>query len=414
MNFYSLLSFILTAAIGVAYLNHRYIRLQSTIAIMLASLMLSLGLIIIGQFGYTNLTNQVANILNKMDFYHLLMDGILSFLLFAGALNVNINDLKNYKWEILTLATLGTLASTLLIGSLTYYLLNLLHIPINFIYCLLFGALISPTDPIAVLGMCKEVKAPRQLEVSIAGESLFNDGVGIVLFLTIYQIAFSHTTVTWEGISLLFLEETVGGVLYGIGLGLTGYWLIKSVDDHKLEILITLALVTGGYALAQSIGVSGPLAMVVAGILIGNHGRRFSMSLKTQHNLDNFWELIDEILNALLFFLIGFELLIIKVTSQELIASMLAIPLILIIRFITVGAPLSLFKLKRQYTPHYIKILSWGGLRGGLAVALALALPASSYRNLILAMTYSVVIFSIAIQGTTIKPLIRLSKQKRL
>jgi len=413
IDIYTLLSFILTSAVGVAYINHRYIHLQPTIAIMLSSLLLSLGLIIAGQFGYyTHLQQQVAALLAKMDFYHLLMNGMLSFLLFAGALNVNLNDLKERRWEIFTLATFSTLASTLLIGFLAYYLLNALHIPINFIYCLLFGALISPTDPIAVLAMCKEVKAPRKLEVSIAGESLFNDGVGIVLFLTLYQIAFTQTTTTWEGISMLFLQEACGGILYGFGLGLVGYWLIKSIDDHKLEILITLSLATGGYALAQSIGVSGPLAMVIAGILIGNQGKQFSMSAKTQANLDNFWELVDEILNALLFFLIGFELLVIKITSQELVAASLAIPLVLLVRFLTVAAPLSLFKLKQPYAPHSIKILTWGGLRGGLAVALALALPPSAYRNLILAMTYGVVIFSIAIQGTTIKPLIRLSKRE--
>ncbi|MDF2867141.1 MAG: nhaP [Gammaproteobacteria bacterium] len=412
IDIYTLMSLVLTSAVVVAYINHRYIHLQPTIAIMLSSLLLSLGLIIAGQFGYTHLQQQVAQILARIDFYHLLMNGMLSFLLFAGALNVNINDLKERQWEVFTLATFSTIASTLLVGIFTYYLLNALHIPISFIYCLLFGALISPTDPIAVLAMCKEVKAPRKLGVSIAGESLFNDGVGIVLFLTIYQIAFTDSTTTWESISVLFLQEACGGILYGLGLGLVGYWLIKSIDDHKLEILITLSIATGGYALAQSIKVSGPLAMVVAGILIGNHGRRFSMSVKTQENLDNFWELVDEVLNVLLFFLIGFELLVIKITSQELIASALAILLVLLVRFLTVAAPLSLFKLKEQYAPHSIKILTWGGLRGGLAVALALALPPSPYRNLILAMTYAVVIFSIAIQGTTIKPLIRLSKQQ--
>lgn len=412
IDIYTLMSLILTSAVIVAYLNHRYIQLQPTIAIMLSSLLLSLCIIILGKLGYSEFQQQIAFMLAKMDFNHLLMNGMLSFLLFAGALNVNINDLRNCKWEIFTLATIGTIASTLLVGILCYYLLNALHIQISFIYCLLFGALISPTDPIAVLAMCKEVKAPRKLEINIAGESLFNDGVGIVLFLTIYQIAFTTQTVTWENISFLFLQEAVGGILYGLGLGLVGYWLIKSIDDHKIEILLTLALATGGYALAQSIHVSGPLAMVVAGILIGNHGRRFSMSIKTRENLDNFWELVDEVLNALLFFLIGFELLIIKISPQELIACGIAIPLVLFVRFITVASPLSLFKLKQTYTPHFIKILTWGGLRGGLAVALALALPPSNYRNLILAMTYAVVIFSIAVQGTTIKPLIHLSKQQ--
>jgi len=411
-NIYTIISLALTGAVLIAYLNHRYIRLQPTIAIMLASLGLSLGLVVLGQLGYNNLQTQAAAILAKLDFNHLLMNGMLSFLLFAGALNVDINQLKNRKWEVFTLATVGTLASTLLIGVLSYYLLNALGIKIDFIYCLLFGALISPTDPIAVLAMCKEVKVPRQLETSIAGESLFNDGIGIVLFLTIFQVAFTHQSASIGSISLLFLQEAGGGILYGLGLGLVGYWLIKSIDDPKLEILITLAMATGGYALAQAIGVSGPLAMVVAGILIGNHGKRFSMSVASQRNLDNFWELIDEVLNTLLFFLIGLELLVIKISSQDLLACAIAIPLVLLVRFITVAGPLSIFKLKTTYAPHSIKILTWGGLRGGLAVALALALPVGPYRNLILAMTYAVVIFSIAVQGTSIKPLIRLSKEQ--
>lgn len=414
IDFYGFISLILTTAIIVAYINHRYIHLQPTISILVVSILVSLGLTVLDRLGYTSFSTNIGVILKRIDFNHLLMNGILSFLLFAGALNVNINHLRDSKWEIITLATFTTITSTFLIAIASYYLLNAFHIPITFIYCLLFGALISPTDPIAVLGMCKEVKAPHQLEVSIAGESLFNDGVGIVIFLTLYQIAFTQQDMSWQNVSSLFLQEAGGGILYGLMLGLLGYWLIKSIDDSKLEILITIAIATGGYALAQLIGVSGPLAMVVAGIMIGNHGRRLSMSIKTQENLDTFWELVDEVLNALLFFLIGFELLVIKFSGQEIIACLIAIPMTLLVRFITVGAPLSVFKRIKQYTPHTVKILTWGGLRGGLAVALALALPPSSYRNLILAMTYMVVIFSIVVQGTTIKPLIRLSKQEKL
>jgi CPA1 family monovalent cation:H+ antiporter len=411
IDFYGVLSLVLTAAIAIAYLNHRYIHLQPTIAIMLASLLLSSAIIVLGKLGVCSYSISLANMLRKIDFYHLLINGMLSFLLFAGALHVNINDLKDSKWEITSLAIVSTVLSTLLLGIISYYLLQCLNLALPFIYCLLFGALISPTDPIAVLAMCKEVKAPRKLEVCIAGESLFNDGVGIVLFLTLYQLSFTHESSSWQSFSWLFLQEAGGGIAYGLLLGYLGYWLIKNIDDSKLEILITLAIATGGYAIAQILAVSGPLAMVVAGILIGNHGKRLSMSVKTQANLDNFWELVDEVLNALLFFLIGFELLIITFTWKVILASALAIALVLAVRFITVSLPLGLFKLKRRYPAHFIKILTWGGLRGGLALALALALPASAYRELILAMTYAVVVFSIAVQGISIKPLIRASNR---
>lgn len=413
MDLYRIASVILTFAIAATYINHRYIKLQTTIAIMASSLILSLILILFGNIGISHLDEELAAALSAIDFHNILMHGMLSFLLFAGALHIDINQLKHQKWEIGVLATISTFVSTLLVGALSYYLLRMLGIEMQFIYCLLFGALISPTDPIAVLGLFKQLDAPKKLDTMVAGESLFNDGVGIVIFLTLYQVAFtSNVEVTVGSVTLLFLQQAVGGIIYGVALGVFGYKLMKPIDNHKVEILITIAMTTGGYALANALNLSGPLAMVVSGIFIGNKGREFHMSKKSRESLDTFWELIDEILNAVLFLLIGFELLLIKTTKQEFIAAVLAVPIVLSSRCITVGIPMSIFKQFKKYLPYTTTILIWGGLRGGLAVALALALPVSKERELILAMTYAVVLFSIIVQGMTIKPLIERSKKE--
>jgi len=411
-HFYNAIYIILTFAVVIGYINHRYIHMQSTIAIMLASLMVSMVLIVIGQMGFEGIEKFVELSLAKIDFHKLLMNGMLSFLLFAGALTVDINNLKKYKWEVGILATLSTIASAFLVGTAIYYILHWLGVNMDYIYCLLFGALISPTDPIAVLAMCKEIKAPSSLTTCVSGESLFNDGVGIVIFLTLYQVAFGGGTPTFGSVSLLFLQEAIGGIIYGVLLGIGGYKLMAGVKDHTIQILVTLGIVTGGYGLAEALGISGPLAMVVAGIFIGNRGRQFTMDKASRQALDTFWELIDEILNAVLFLMIGLELLIIHISRIELIAGLITIPLVLLIRYITVAAPMSLFKLKRKYVPHTVNVMVWGGLRGGLAVALALAIPPSNpYRNIILAMTYGVVVFAIVVQGLTVKPLIKLTRE---
>jgi len=408
---YTFASIILTMAVILAYINHRYIKMQMTIAIMTSSLLLSMLVIIFGRLTTTHIEADIATLLSRIDFHQLLIDGMLSFLLFAGALHVDVHLLRNEKWEIGILASLSTIVSALLVGIFAYFLLQWLGIPIPFIDCLLFGALISPTDPIAVLATFKEVGAPKRLDVTVSGESLFNDGVGIVIFISLYQLAYNgHADLGFTSVSLLFLREAIGGILYGALLGLAAYWLMKPIDDHKVEILITLGVVTGGYSFAQWLGISGPLAMVVAGIFLGNRGRNFSMSKKSRESLDTFWELVDEILNAVLFLLIGLELLLIPFKHNDLWAALFAVPMVLFVRWVTVATPMSFFKRWKHYHPFTTTILVWGGLRGGLAVALALALPPGHSRNVILAMTYTVVSFAVIVQGLTIKPLVERSK----
>lgn len=409
MNIYSLLALMITLAALFGWLNARYYQIPTTIAIMGGSLLISLILLTLGQFGFHEFEHYVASELAKINFNEFLLNGLLSFLLFAGALTIDIEHLRDCKWEIGVLASLSTIASTFIIAGLLYYLISFTAFQLPFIYCLLFGALISPTDPIAVLAIFKEVKAPTKLEVTVTGESLFNDGVGIVLFLTIYQIAFHHQTADWQQVLLLFSRQAIGGIVYGLLLGYFIYKLIKPLDDYKVEILLTIAITTGGYAASEFLGISGPLAMVAAGIFMGNRGRKLGMKASTREQLDNFWELIDEILNAVLFSLIGLELLVLDLSWKQLLLSIATIPLVLFARYLTVSIPISFFKLKKTYPPHYVNILVWGGLRGGLAVALALALPESPYRNLILSLTYSIVIFSVLVQGLSVKPLVQRS-----
>ena len=409
MKILNLAAILVTLAAVFSYINHRYIRLPNTIGLMLIALVMSMALIIMGHFGLTEIEHHAQEILASVDFNTTLMHGMLSFLLFAGALHVNLSDLANQKWVIATLATFGVVLSTFLIGGATWYVLGWLDIQLPFIYCLLFGALISPTDPIAVMGILKIAGAPKSLETKIAGESLFNDGVAVVVFLVLLSIATSDTEMTAGHVALLFIEEAVGGIVYGLVIGFLTYHMLKNVNNYQVEILLTLALVMGGYALAFAIHVSAPLAMVVAGLIIGNQGRQFAMSEYTKEHLDTFWELVDEILNAVLFVLIGLELLVLTFIDDYLLASLLMIPIIILVRFISVGLPIGFLRFKREFSPHVVKILTWGGIRGGISVALALSLPVGSERELILSLTYVVVIFSIVVQGLTIGKLVRAS-----
>jgi len=411
MNAYALASIILTLAVIIGYINHRYIKMQSTIAIMVGSLVLSFIFIVLQHFGIADIASKTESLLIRTDFHSLLLDGMLSFLLFAGSLSIDFSILKDRKWEIGILSSLSTIASALLVGTFSYYILKACGITLPYLYCLLFGGLISPTDPIAVLAIFKKIGAPKSLEVCVAGESLFNDGVGIVIFLTLYQLTFNHIQVTWQNVSMLFLEQAIGGIAYGIVLGLIAHHFMQRVNEHKIAILITLAVATGGYTLALAMHISGPLAMVVAGIFVGNKARHNKNESKTHEALEMFWEVIDELLNAVLFLLIGFELLTIHISDYRLIAVVIAIPLVLFVRLITVAIPMQFFQLRRNHEPYTVSILTWGGLRGGLAVALALALPPSQYRDLIMTMTYGVVLFAVIVQGLTIKSLAKMAKQ---
>ncbi|MEE8608731.1 MAG: sodium:proton antiporter [Nitrospiraceae bacterium] len=406
MDLFNILAILITLAAVFSYINFRYIGLPVTIGVMVIALSMSLMLNLLGSFGL-GLKPQAELLLRNIDFDRTLLHGMLSFLLFAGALHIDINDLIELKWSIGALATVGTLISTFLVGTLTWFVLGWFGIGLSYLYCLLFGALISPTDPIAVLSILKTAGAPKSLEMRITGESLFNDGVGIVVFLVILEMATGTHGVSAGHIGLLFVQEVIGGVLFGLGIGYLAYQMLKSVDNYQVELLITLALVAGGYALADALHLSGPIAIVVAGLLIGNHGRLFGMSEKTRAHLDVFWELVDEILNAVLFVLIGLEVLVLTFTKQYLLVSLLIIPLVLFARFVAIGIPVTLLRPFRAFSPGAVRIMTWGGLRGGISVALALSLPPGRERDVILAITYAVVVFSIVVQGLTLERMVK-------
>lgn len=410
MSLFDLVSTLLTLAALFAYFNHRFIGLPNGIGIMLIGLLMSLFLVALSKLGWFN-TEQIASIVSQVDFDEAVMNGMLSFLLFAGALHVNINRLAAVKDTIAILATIGVVISSLIISVVSYYIFHLFGVEIAYIYCLVFGVLISPTDPIAVMGILKKVGAPKSIEVKITGESLFNDGVAVVLFIAVMGVATGQSEASFSSVGLLFLQEAVGGAIFGIALGYAGYWMLKSIDNYQVEMLITTAMVTGGYALAQHFHLSGPIAIVIAGLMIGNQGRMLAMSDVTRDRLDNFWELIDEVLNAVLFLLIGVEILLIQFLPSYIYSALLIIPLVLVARFISVGLPVSLLRFKNTYSPHAIKILTWGGLRGGISVALVLSLPAGPYREPLIAATYAVVLFSILVQGLTVGRVASMAKK---
>ncbi len=407
MTVFQILSLLITLAAGCAYLNYRLLRLPGTIGVMLIALALSLVLIAIDRLGI-HLVDRAEYIVSRIDLEATLLEGMLGALLFAGALHVNLEDLERQKWPITSFATVGVLLSTAMVGLATYYLLPLFGIGLPLIYCLLFGALIAPTDPIAVLGILKQVGAPKNIETKITGESLFNDGIGVVVFLAMLSfVDTSHGGPSAGHIGLLFIKEAVGGIVLGLVIGLFTYYLLKKVDNYQVEVLVTLAVVTGGYALALWLHTSGPLAMVVAGLLIGNHGRALAMSDLTRERLDGFWELIDEVLNAVLFVLLGLELLVVEMRGVDVLAGLILIPVVLSARFISIGIPVTIIRRWRPLSPHVVKLLTWAGLRGGISVALALSLPAGPERNVLLTVTYVIVVFSIVVQGLTTGRVVR-------
>jgi len=407
MSILNTIAVLITLAALFSYVNYRYIHLPTTVGLMVISLVMSLGLIAVGELGGHGLAEQAYGFLRGINFHATLMNGMLSFLLFAGALHVDLHALAQQKWTVGILATVGVLISTFIVGGLTWVVLTMLGHGVPFIYCLVFGALISPTDPIAVLGILKTAGVSQSLEVKITGESLFNDGVGVVVFLVLLGIAAGGHEVTAGEVGVLFAQEALGGLVFGLAIGALAYYLLKSVDNYQVEIMLTLALVMGGYALATALHLSGPIAVVVAGLLIGNKGRMFAMSKNTLEHLDTFWELVDEILNAVLFVLIGLEVLVLHFAIEYLLAALVIIPVVLLARFASVGLPVTVMRRFWTFSPNAVQIMTWGGLRGGISVALALSLPFGHERDVIVAITYAVVVFSIIVQGLTIGRFVR-------
>ncbi len=406
MTLFEITALLMVLTALFSFINYRVLHMPTTIGVMFIALLVSLGIAALGWIGVDIGQSSLAQLLQSVDFNQALLHGMLSFLLFAGAMQIKLEDLTRQKWAITILASLGIVASTFIVGALTWLMLGILSIPTSFIYCLLFGALISPTDPVAVIGILKSAGVPKNLETKIAGESLFNDGIGVVIFLIILELAVGGHEITLSGVALLFVQEAVGGVVLGLAIGVLAYQMLKRVNNYQVEVIITLALVMGGFALADRIHTSGPIAMVVAGLLIGNHGRAFAMSETTREHLDDFWELVDEILNALLFMLIGLEMLIMPFTTALFMAGLLAIVIALFARWTSVAGAVLVMRSFRTFSAGTVKILTWGGLRGGISVALALSIPAVPERTAIVIMTYLVVIFSIGIQGMTLGRLV--------
>lgn len=408
MDAYFIATILIFLSAIFGYINVRFLKMPNTIGLMIITIIFTVIVLLISVVDST-LLDLEKSIIASIDFKTVLLDEMLSFLLFAGALHTNFEQLKIQRWPILLFSTLGVLTSTFLVGIAMFFMLQVLNFDIDFIYCLLFGALISPTDPIAVLGILKKAAVPKKLETKIVGESLFNDGVGVVVFLTIFQMAnlgVENTSVT--DILQLFCQEVLGGIALGGLLGWVSYKLMRSIDDYDIEVIITLAAVMGGTVIAHKLHLSAPLAMVTAGLIVGNDTvRTASMSEVTEKYVDKFWELIDILLNAILFVLIGMEMLLLVFEGKYIIAGLIAIPVVLACRYISLFLPINLFKKKLDFVPKTNLIMTWGGLRGGISIALALGLTSEMHRDLFLVITYIVVVFSIIVQGLTVGKLVK-------
>ena len=408
MDYFLTIAILVFLSALFGYINVRFLKLPNTIGLMLITILFTIGVFVLSYFDAT-LLNAERSIISQIDFKAVLLDVMLSFLLFAGALHTNFEQLKVQRWPILVFSTLGVLVSTFLVGTGMYYGLQLFSLPVSYIHCLLFGALISPTDPIAVLGILKKAGVPKNLETKIVGESLFNDGVGVVVFLTIYKFASpSSENVGVLAVLELFGVEVIGGIVLGLFLGWVTYRLLKSIDDYDIEVIITLATVMVGTVIAQKLHLSAPLAMVTAGLVVGNDTLRDSaMSATTELYVDKFWELIDILLNTLLFVLIGMEMLVLTFDLNSILAGLFAVPIILGCRYLSLLLPIIFFKKKLNFVPNTTIIMTWGGLRGGISIALALSLSEAMNRDLFLVITYVVVVFSIIVQGLSVGRLVK-------
>lgn len=398
--YYSFSALIVLASI-FSYLNYRFLKLPSTIGIMVIAIVVSIFLVSFGETVLPRTFGHLHNLMSSIDFTEVLMGAMLNFLLFAGGIHINIDDLKEQFRPVLIFSTLGVVISTFVVGFGMFYLLPLLGIELPFIYCLLFGALISPTDPVAVLSILKQANVSKSLETKVAGESLFNDGMAVVVFTVVLQLAIGNKVeLGLENIGLILLKEAGGGLLLGIVLGWITSRLMREVDDYIISVLVTLSVVMGGYLIARQMHISGPLTMVAAGLFMGNFNVKFKMKSITQDYLIKFWELIDEILNAVLFLFIGFELLIIEDLRYFMIPGAVAIAVVLLARVISIWVPTKF--MKTTFSPQTVKVLIWGGIRGGVSIALALSIPKNEHSTVVLSITYCVVVFSIIVQGLTI------------
>ena len=434
LSLFEIAALLLVLSAGLSWVNRAYLKLPHTIGLLVMALFASFILMAMEAFFPSiGLTDTMQSALGQIDFNETLMKGMLGFLLFAGALHVDLNKLKDAKWAIGSMATFGVVLSTFIVGAGFWGLAKLFGLDIPFIWALVFGSLISPTDPVAVLSILKTVKMPKSLETKIAGESLFNDGVGVVVFTLIlaiatggagghalfdeFQLAGPIMAATGGGsigvldVIELFVVDAVGGAILGAIAGWITYRMMARIDEHAIEILISLACVAGTYALAQRIDIlghhlSGPIAVVIAGLMIGNKGASVAMSEHTQETLFGFWEMIDEILNSVLFLLIGLEILVLGLVPQYAFIGAVAIPLVLLARLCAVFVPMKVIGTFKSFTRGAVPVLTWGGVRGGISVALALSLPDNEYKPLILTATYAVVVFSIIVQGLTIKKVV--------
>lgn len=408
MEYYSIVTILIVLSALFGYINERFLKLPITIGLMLITIVFTVVVVVIAQFDDTLLLRERAFIA-KIDFETVLLDIMLSFLLFAGALHTNFNQLRVQRWPILAFATLGVLVSTFLVGISMFFILQWVGLDVKFIYCLLFGALISPTDPIAVLGILKKAGAPKKLETKIVGESLFNDGVGVVIFLTIFAIAAKpNAAIDWTEILQLFGQEVIGGIGLGLALGWMTYRLMRSIDSYEVEVILTLSAVMGGTMLAHKFHLSAPLAMVTTGLIVGNDtSRNSAMSEATELYVDKFWELLDVLLNTVLFVMIGLEILVLTLEGKYIYAGLLAIPTLLLCRYMSLYLPVKFFEKRLGFVPRTNLIMTWGGLRGGISIALALSLSKDMHRELFLTITYIVVVASILGQGLTVEPIIK-------
>ncbi len=411
-DYFSIITILVVLSAAFGYINVRFLKLPNTIGLMLITIVFTFVVFVLSYFDST-LLDAERFIITQIDFKTVLLDIMLSFLLFAGALHTNFQQLKVQRWPVLLFSTFGVLVSTFLVGGAVFYVLKLIGLDVSFIYCLLFGALISPTDPIAVLGILKKAGVPKKLETKIVGESLFNDGVGVVVFLTIFQIALLGTgEIEAFDVFKLFGKEVFGGILLGGFLGWISYRLMKSINDYDIEVIITLAAVMGGTVIAHKLHLSAPLAMVTAGLVVGNDTvRDAAMSEITESYVDKFWELIDILLNTILFVLIGMEILVLTFETEYVIAGLITVPVVLICRYLSLLLPISLFKKKLDFVPKTNLIMTWGGLRGGISIALALGLTETMQRDLFLVITYVIVVFSILVQGLTVGKLVKRFEQ---